>query len=82
MTEFYIHSEAQPREFVDSVDVGFGRRRTALRMAPIFLPDQMEESMKTGEIISGVGRTINSSSVILRCLLDIPVVRLGRQQNI
>lgn len=49
MTEFYIHSEAQPREFVDSVDVGFGRGRTALRMAPIFLPDQMEESMKTGE---------------------------------
>lgn len=65
VTEFYIHSKAEPRESVDSVHLGFERRRTALRMAPIFLPDQMEDSMKMGKIISGAGRMIDSSLVIL-----------------
>lgn len=51
VTEFDIHSEAEPREYVDSGDMGFERRRTALRMAPIFLPDQMEDSMKMGKTV-------------------------------
>lgn len=69
MIEFYMQSEAEPREFVDSVDVGFERKRIAFRMAPIFLPDQTEQSMRMGKILSGSGKTINFTLIIL--ILDI-----------
>lgn len=50
MIEFCIHFETEAREFVESVDTSFERRRSMLNIAPAFLLDQMERSMRWGKL--------------------------------